>query len=316
MSAHKPNRYVEDFAFVIYLFGNLALCSCGGILLYNYYKKKAMKDASRSLQIMLMLSSLLRAQWTIGDGTGVGAGGFALWDDAHEFLDWPCKFEAVLSCIVWTACVLLVPPSKKEEAVVPWCGKWYWLLVWCLIGPALLIFNSAVWGADVYPTLYAFICPYNMAMDTFALVPQLLILRSANNVDAEPPAPWVGHIVAMLSFCHLSRVVFWIAFFWKGSPLFSFMFPDLVGVLIMSDFLWIYMQVLKVHLSQGTIFDLERGIHDSAANSKKCDGGFEMKGSAGPFDHVGKTRAPSFDSHGYPVGYSRAEQSLPTPKVY
>jgi len=236
-----------DLAFWIYLIGNLALASCGALLLWNHYRGANMQDASKNTQILLMVSSMIRIDWT----SGLVHRGPRLWGQASDFFDPLCKMEAIASVVIWVACVLRIPRPEKEKQIIPVYARWYAMLVWALVGPFLLVCNGIFWDSHVHLTVYAYICPYNMAMDTFAIVPQLLILRSQRAAETiEAPAAWLGHIVAMLSLNHAARVGFWICYFWKGSALLSFALPDFIGLLVMADFLYVYLQVIKMRAEE------------------------------------------------------------------
>jgi len=205
-----------------------------------------MQDASKNMQILILLSTLIRVDWT----SGMIHRGPRLWGQASQFFDPMCKVEAVMSCVIWFAVVCIIPRSEKERAIVPIWARWYCILIWCLCGPLLLVTNGIFWDSHVHLTMYAYICPYNGAMDTLAILPQLLILRSQNSVDGDPPAPWLGHVVGMLSINHLMRVLFWICYFWQGSALLSFALPDFIGLFVMSDFLIMYFRVLRLRAEE------------------------------------------------------------------
>lgn len=275
MTATGGAKLLVDFAFTVYLLGNSCLLGSATILLYNNHKKVwPMTEASKNMQILLMISSFMRLEWTAGLGMKNGP---RLWGEAHDIFDVLCKTEGILSCLMWTLCVIQIPYSEKEKKVVSPKFRWYSMLVWCLIGPGMLVFNSTTWDKNFKLTWYAFIAPYNMAMDTLSLIPQILILRSTkeqfSDADEAPP-PWLGHVVGLLSVMHLSRVIFWTVFFWRGIPFFSFMFPDLVGVLVMSDFLILYIQLARMHLNKALVHqDADKKFEDMETGDSFYDRG-------------------------------------------
>jgi hypothetical protein len=227
-----------DGGLTSFLLGNYALVFAGLIVLVNHFMGNNTNDISKDIQILTFMSTIFRWFWSTDLSSDA-----PIWEEGHWCFKWLCYIELLISTGVWGAVVLLVKAPERENRVLPWWTRWYSCLVWSLSGPALLCLNPDFWNPRVRFTLEAYTVPWNMALDTFGMLPQLYLLYSADTDKL--PASWVSHFVGLMCIDRVARVVFWIGYFWHGPYLLSFIIPDLVHTLLMADYIYLWVKLVK-----------------------------------------------------------------------
>lgn len=258
--------FTMDAALCSYLLGNYALVACGMIVLVNHFMGNNTSDISKDLQILTCLSTFLRWFWSTDLSSDA-----PIWDEGHWMFRPMCYLELLISTVVWGMVVLLVRAPAKETKL-PWYVRWYTCLIWSLSGPALLILNPDFWNPRVRFTHEAYSVPWNMALDTFGMLPQLYLLYSADSESL--PASWVSHFVGLMCVDRVARILFWIGYFWNGPYLLSFIVPDVVHTLLMADYIYLWMKLVKTasaaQLGVDELMALEGDVNKDDEKKKDC----------------------------------------------
>lgn len=197
---------------------------------------------SRDMQILLMIGSIVKVYWSCAPPP--------LWAGEHPILQLFSQIDVLLSPLLWTAVFVLIGYKQVNWRQVPTHFGWHVLLA----ASTILAFMSTLvpsseeeeesWPlADVMLVLH-------MAVDGAAMMPQLHHL--ANSEGRNAVTSETTHFVGLLSFGRVFRVLFWFCALLKSYihgnwdwQMTCFLVPDLLHTMIMGEFVWIWLKIMK-----------------------------------------------------------------------